>query len=352
MTGQACVRIGLLGCGVVGGGVVEALAQNRERIHQYAGVVPVIHRIAVRDAGKTRHPEVKRRQLCTDWRAVVEDGEVDVVIEVMGGIEPARSAILAALCAGKPVITANKQLLALHGPELMECAHRHGATLHYEASVLAGIPAIHTLNTYFFANRVRRLRGIVNGTSNYILTRMTEGQSFAEALAEAQSLGYAEANPSQDINGDDALYKLQVLIWTLTGQPLPSALIRKRGIDVLSAQEVWEAKRQGKRWKLVAEAEFDAAGNPVLATVEPIALAVDDPLYHVDGVANALSIEGDLVGSVTLMGPGAGALPTASAIVEDLLQGLRARPSRCPRAEMAERGKTAGWDNRLNLMPV
>ncbi|WP_067931832.1 homoserine dehydrogenase [Alicyclobacillus kakegawensis] len=315
--------IGLLGCGVVGGGVVEALDRNQDKIYERAGRRAAIERIAVRDVTKPRSVRLAPELLCDDWRSVVAHPGTDVVVEAMGGVEPARVALLTALAAGKPVVTANKQLLALHGPELLATARANGATLHYEASVLAGIPAIHTLQTYFQANRVRRLRGIVNGTSNFILTRMDTGASFSAALAEAQALGYAEADPSQDVDGDDALYKLQILIWTLCGATLPETAIVKRGIRGLTERDVQRAAAQGKRWKLVAEAVFDAAGTPVSAAVEPLAVPPEDPLFHVGGVTNALTVEGDLVGEVTLMGPGAGALATASAIVEDLVKCLR-----------------------------
>ncbi|MCL6627672.1 MAG: homoserine dehydrogenase, partial [Alicyclobacillus shizuokensis] len=281
MNRYECAGIGLLGCGVVGSGVVEALSRNQDKIYERAGRRPVIERIAVRDLTKPRSVRMAPERLCDDWYSVVAHPQTDVIVEAMGGVEPARAALLTALTAGKSVVTANKQLLALHGAELLATARANGATLHYEASVLAGIPAIHTLETYFQANRVRRLRGIVNGTSNFILTRMNTGTSFSAALAEAQALGYAEADPSQDVDGDDALYKLQILIWTLCGSTMPETAIVKRGIRGLTERDVRRAAAQGKRWKLVAEAVFDAAGTPVSAAVEPLAVPPEDPLFHV-----------------------------------------------------------------------
>jgi homoserine dehydrogenase len=317
------VRVGLLGCGVVGGGVVEALARNRDRIVETSGAALEVRRIAVRDLRKARNLYVDRDLLCDDWAAVCADPAIDVVVEAMGGLHPARDAIVQAIDCGKSVVTANKQLLALYGPELEQRAAARGVSLYYEASVLGGIPAVHTLQTYFAANRVRRLRGIVNGTCNFVLTRMEEaGVTLHEALAEAQRLGYAEADPSQDIDGDDALYKLQILTRALAGQGLDLAAIPKQGIRSITLADVQKATSAGRRWKHVVEVSFDDKGRPVSASVGPVALTADDPLYRVGGVQNALAIEGDLVGEVTLMGPGAGALATASAIVEDLVKWL------------------------------
>jgi homoserine dehydrogenase len=243
---SARLRLGLLGCGVVGGGVVEGLHQNGAYIASRVGVELAISRIAVRDLARPRTPHVRREWLTGDWRAVCEAPDVDVVIEVMGGIDPALEAVRTALLRGKHVVTANKQLLALHGEELHAIARQTGRRLLYEASVLGGIPAIHNIETYFQANRVKRLRGILNGTCNYILTRMeADCLPFREALAEAQALGYAEADPTMDVDAWDATYKLQILASLAFGQRLPVETIAREGIRRITLAEVLAAKPGG-----------------------------------------------------------------------------------------------------------
>ncbi|MDQ0189987.1 homoserine dehydrogenase [Alicyclobacillus cycloheptanicus] len=320
------LRIGLLGCGVVGGGVVETLHQNARHIEAEHGVRLDIVRAAVRDVQRERSVHVRRSWLCSDWREVCEADDVDLVIEVMGGTSPAREAIATALTHGKHVVTANKQLLAACGVELQALAATVDRRLLFEASVLGGIPAIHILHTYFGANRIRALRGIVNGTSNYILTQMADtGLSFADALAEAQRLGYAEADPSADVEGYDALYKLQILARCGLRIDLPEAAVTRVGIMGVTSADLAAAKRLGCKVKHVAEVRLAADGR-VSAQVAPVVVAPSDPLYAIDGVQNALVVTGDLVGDLTFAGPGAGAWPTASAIVEDVLKVIKAVP--------------------------
>jgi homoserine dehydrogenase len=318
------VNIGLLGCGVVGTGVLHALAQSADRIAVQSGIRFRVTRIAVQHRDLQRDSIVPARNVCTDWSLVCEDPDIDIVVEVMGGLTPAYEAISRALELGKHVVTANKELLAKHGAELLVKARRYGRTLLFEASVLGGIPALHALTTYFSANRIHRIRGIVNGTGNYILTQMEQsGTSFSDALREAQTLGYAEADPSLDINGLDALYKLQVLARQVWGVGVNLADADCEGIAGVHPDDVQIAASLGCRLKHVAEAIWDGPENPLQFSVRPMFIPEQDALYGIHGVTNVLSVYGDLVGEVVLSGPGAGAMPTASAVVEDLVKVAR-----------------------------
>lgn len=314
------LRVGLLGCGVVGSGVVQALAQSAQETARKRGVVFEVVQIAVRDVQRPRPSHVNRALLCRDWRRVCQADNVDVVVEVMGGLSPAKEAIEAALTNGKHVVSANKQLLAAHGEELSAIADRVGKSLLFDASVLGAVPALHLLDTYFGANQVRSLRGIVNGTCNYILTQMrTAGQPFAQALAEAQTAGYAESDPSADIEGADALAKLQILARKAFGRSLPAGSVQCSGIEHVDKADLVLAAELGCKLKQVAQLQMDPDG--VLSARVGVALvAPDDPLYGIDGVQNGLVVSSDLAGDLLLAGAGAGALPTASAIVEDLLK--------------------------------
>ncbi|WP_230087830.1 homoserine dehydrogenase [Alicyclobacillus mali (ex Roth et al. 2021)] len=332
------VRLGLIGCGVVGSGVLRVLS---DRAGMVGGMGLEATRIAVKHLSRPRPSYVPKERLTDDWRSVCLADDVDVVIEVMGGIDVAHEVVRTAIRAGKPVVTANKALMAAHGPELRALARDHGVAVRYEASVLGGVPAIHTLQTYFRVNRVTALRGIVNGTSNYILTRMThEGASFADALAEAQALGYAEPDPTSDVEGHDAFFKLQVLLQVLgvdtaplrnevhapalEPRPLDARLAAylaapREGISHLRPDDVLRARSRGEKLKHVATARWREDGV-VETFIRVESLPPSDPLFGIDGVENALAITGDVVGTVTLTGPGAGAFPTASAVLEDVVQ--------------------------------
>ncbi|TDY50063.1 homoserine dehydrogenase [Alicyclobacillus sacchari] len=337
------VRLGLVGCGVVGSGVLRVLA---DRQGAWDGAQLEATHIAVRHLERPRPDFVPRHLLTDDWRIVCEADDVDIVIEVMGGIDVAHDVVRHALENGKSVVTANKALMALHGEELRDLASKRGLFLRHEASVLGGIPVLHTLHTYFDLNRVQSLRGIVNGTCNYILTQMhATGAAFASALQEAQALGYAEPDPAADVEGLDAYYKLQILLQALRvdtrllatecvadGQSpnemarngVPTAVLTKprAGISAITAAQMEAAKASGAKVKHVASAVWGDDGI-VRCEVGPQVLQPDDPLYFVDGVNNAIAITGDVVGTITLIGPGAGALPTASAVLEDVLQMVR-----------------------------
>ncbi|CAM3865560.1 homoserine dehydrogenase [Alicyclobacillus pomorum] len=312
-------NIGLLGCGVVGGGVVSALSQNRDHLLQHCGVSFDIVKIAVRDLERSRVDSVQREWLCDNWRDVCEHPEIDIVIEAMGGVDPAFEAVKTALERGKHVITANKELLATYGRELYAIAQANGVTVLCEASALGGVPVLHALDHYFAANRIQKVTAIANGTSNYILTRMREDRvTFAEALAEAQQAGYAEADPSFDVLGQDARFKLQILCRSAFATEVATDDIECVGIPDVDTQDMEVAESLGCRIRLVATAEDD--GEVLHASVRPVLVPAHHPLYAVDGVNNALCVDADIVGQVVYAGPGAGSFATASAIVEDLVR--------------------------------
>lgn len=326
---QTPIRIGLVGCGVVGTGVMQVLSQRAD-----TGLL-VTH-IAVRDLARPRAPFVDTAKLGDDWRVVCEADDVDVVIEVVGGTDVAHDVVKHALECGKSVVTANKALMAAYGEQLRELAAHRGVQLRHEASVLGGIPALHTIETYFRLNHVKSFRGIVNGTCNYILTQMFEtGMAFEEALKRAQELGYAEPNPASDVEGLDAFYKLQVLLQAFgadakglaghgdtSGESLMLSRLARpvQGITGIDAHQIAQAKAIGSKIKHVCSAVWNVEAGEIVCTVGPEVLDPRDPLYPIDGVNNALCIEGDIVGAITLVGPGAGALPTASAVLEDVLK--------------------------------
>ncbi|GGJ01885.1 hypothetical protein GCM10010885_08850 [Alicyclobacillus cellulosilyticus] len=283
------VRVGLLGCGLVGTGVVEVLAETSER-WAALGVEIALSRIAVRDLNRPRSPLVRREWLTANWREVSAAGDVDVVLEAMGGVEPAFEAVRTALAHGKTVITANKELLAAHGVALRAVARGHGAVLLNEATVLGGVPVIHLLDTYFKINRIRALRGIVNGTCNHVLTRMDEtGCSLEEALSEAKAKGYAEPDPTYDLSGWDARAKLKILIEHTLGIAVPVDRIPCTGIAHVSPLDIAAVRALGGKLRLVAEART-AEGGALMAGVGPQVVFPGDPLYAVDGVDNALMV--------------------------------------------------------------
>ncbi|MCY0875224.1 MAG: homoserine dehydrogenase [Firmicutes bacterium] len=314
--------LGILGLGTVGCGVVKALRTQAESI-AHTGWRPEIKRILVRDIEKPRQVQVDRTLLTHDAQVVVHDPDIQVLIEVIGGIEPARTCITEALLAGKHVITANKELLAKHGDELMTLARRQGVRLLFEASVAGGIPIVHMVEAYLTANRILAIRGILNGTCNYILTKMEEqGLTFAEALYNAQELGYAEADPESDIEGYDAAYKLCILANLAFSQQTPITAVKRSGITTLAPIDLRMAKQFGTALKLIGIARL-VDGRPELE-VGLRFLAQGDALASVRDVFNAVTLTADVVGDLTFIGRGAGELPTASAVIEDLMEVLRA----------------------------
>ena len=323
------IGIGLLGLGTVGAGVAEIL-QTPDGRHPLVGDL-ALKRVAVRDLNRPRPIEIPSEILCTDPEAVVHDPGVDIVVEVMGGLEPARSLILAAIAAGKPVVTANKAVIARHGEEIAAAAAEKGVYVLIEAAVGGGIPIIEPLKQSLGGNRIQRVSGIINGTTNYILSRMAdEGAAYAEVLADAQRLGYAEADPAADVGGGDAADKIAILSGLAYGGPIERAAIPTEGIDRLDGSDVTYAEQLGYVVKLVAQAKnLGTASDGTVqldVRVSPTLLPKDHPLAGVHGVNNAILVEGDPVGRVMFYGPGAGSGPTASAVVADILNiaGIRA----------------------------
>ncbi|MDP4126074.1 MAG: homoserine dehydrogenase [Bacillota bacterium] len=312
------INIGILGLGTVGMGVVKILQQNAEVIQTRTHCEINIKGILDRDLHKER--EVSGDYILTDQpEKILQDPEIDIIVEVMGGIEPARTFILEALKHGKHVVTANKDLLALHGHELLDAADKAGKELHFEASVGGGIPIIATLKESLVANRITALMGIINGTTNYILTAMAEqGRDYAEVLAEAQQLGYAEADPSSDVDGLDAARKLAILSSIAFNSRVALKDVFVEGISRITREDLAYAAELGCTIKLLAIAKHQEEGIEV--RVHPAILPLTHPLASVNGVYNAIFVIGDAVGQTMYYGRGAGSLPTGSAIVSDVMR--------------------------------
>jgi homoserine dehydrogenase len=310
--------IALIGCGTVGGGVARLLLEQPERLAARAGRPLQLRRVVVRDPAKARSVPLPPGLVTADLGAVLRDPGVQVAVELVGGVDWARRAVLALLESGKDVVTANKALLAVHGPEVFDAARRHGRAVAFEASVCGGVPIIAALTQGLAANQVLSLQGILNGTSNFILTRMTDGgEGYAEALAEAQRLGYAEADPALDVDGTDAAHKLTILAQIAFGVAVPLSAVERRGIAGIDATDIRFAGELGYTIKLLAEAWLNEG---LLALhVSPVLLRRQAPLAQVRGAYNAVAVTGDAVGDTLYYGRGAGQMPTASAVVADLI---------------------------------
>jgi homoserine dehydrogenase len=322
---QPHLRVGIAGLGTVGGGVLRVLHDNAELVAARAGRPVVVSAVSARDRTRDRGVKLDAVRWHDDPASLAADDAVDVVVELIGGSDdPAQELVFAALRAGKPVVTANKALLARHGVALAAAAEQSGASLSFEASVAGGIPIIKTLREGLAANRIRRIAGILNGTCNFILTSMRErGREFADVLAEAQKLGYAEADPSFDIDGVDAAHKLAILAALAFGRPVRFDDVHIEGIRGVSALDIAFARELGYRIKLLGIARRTEAG--IESRVHPCMVPETASLARVDGVYNAVVAEGDFVGRVMLEGRGAGAGPTASAVVADLIDLARGR---------------------------
>jgi homoserine dehydrogenase len=319
------VRIGLLGCGTVGGSLVELITDHSDDIAARTGLHLSVTRIVVRDLAAARARGIPDALLTTDAAAVVADADVDLVVEVMGGLDPARLLILDALKDGKPVVTANKELLATAGPELFAAAEAAGVDLLFEAAVAGGIPLVRPLRESLLGEPIRRIMGIVNGTTNYILTRMTEaGASYDEAVGEAQALGFAEADPTADVEGHDAGAKIAILATIAYGAQVSATDVHLEGISGLTADDIAYATRKGLVVKLLAIAELVPAAasgrsDAVAVRVHPVLLPSTHPLAAVRESFNAVFIEGAAVGELMFYGRGAGGHPTASAVLGDVI---------------------------------
>lgn len=310
--------IALLGCGTVGSGVLRLLLEQPQRLARRAGRPLQLRRVIVRDQGRPRVVSIPRELLSTELAKALDDPTVDVVVEVVGGTSWARTAVLGALAAGKDVVTANKALLALHGGEIFDAARQHGRAIAFEGSVAGGIPIITALSQSLSANQILALQGIVNGTSNFILSSMTDqGRSYADALAEAQHLGYAEADPTLDVDGTDAAQKLAILAHLAFGVIVPVERIERRGIAGLQQADLRYAHELGYTIKLLAEAWLH--DRRLALHVSPVLLQHRSPLAQVRGAFNAVRVVGDAVGDTLFYGQGAGQMPTASAVVADLI---------------------------------
>jgi homoserine dehydrogenase len=314
------VRIGLLGLGTVGAGVVKILQTRRAMLQERAGAGLTLAAIADTDLTRPREGlDIRALPMVGDAARVLDDPSIQVVVELVGGLEPARTFILRALAAGKHVVTANKALLAHHGAELYDEARRRGVALAFEAAVAGGIPLIRAVKDGLVANRVLSLAGIVNGTCNYILSKMTdEALDFSLVLKEAQAHGYAEADPTLDIEGMDSAHKLQILVALAFRTFIDLKHIHTEGITRVTAQDIDYARELGYRIKLLAIAK--ATDDGVEVRVHPTMIPADSPLAAVAGVFNAIFLTGDAVGDLMFYGRGAGQMPTASAVWSDVLE--------------------------------
>ncbi|MBN8897077.1 MAG: homoserine dehydrogenase [Rhodospirillales bacterium] len=320
------LSVAVAGLGTVGAGVLTLLRDNAAIVAARAGRPIAVTAVSARDRSKDRGIPLSGLRWYEDPVALAADPEIDVVVELIGGSDgPARDLVEAALAAGKPVVTANKAMLAVHGASLAAAAEARNAPLAFEAAVAGGIPVIKALREGLAGNRISRIAGILNGTCNYILTQMRErGREFAEVLADAQKLGYAEADPSFDVDGIDAAHKLAILAALAFGRPVAFDAVHVEGIRRISALDIAFATELGYRIKLLGLAQRTESGG-IAARVHPCMVPHSAPIARVDGVFNAVVAEGDFVGRVMLEGRGAGAGPTASAVVADLVDLARNR---------------------------
>jgi homoserine dehydrogenase len=313
------IKVGLIGFGTVGSGVVKILQKNSKLIEKRMGAKIVLKRIADIDVKTDRGVKLRPGILSTKADDVIKDPEIDIVLELIGGIEPAKTFILKAIQNGKHIITANKALLALHGDEIFRAAHRSGVDVNFEASVGGGIPLIRSIKEGLVANRIHSIFGILNGTSNYILSKMTdEGRSFKEVLREAQEKGYAEADPTYDIEGIDAAHKLAILIRLAFGTSIQFKEIFIGGISEITPLDIQFGREFGYRIKLLAITKTDQ--GKIEARVHPTLIPEGHLLSTVEGVFNAIYIKGDAIGPTLFYGQGAGQMPTGSAVVSDLVE--------------------------------
>jgi homoserine dehydrogenase len=323
MSGEAkAIKVGILGLGNIGAGTVEILRKNGALIERRLGVPFEVVRAADRDPARAKKLGLGPDVFTTDAAQVVNDPHVQVVVELIGGVEPARSLILSAMENGKHVVTANKALLSTHWEELVAKAEQRRVSLGFEGSVAGGIPLIHAIRRGLVANRVRRVTGIINGTCNYILTRMArERKPFAEILADAQAHGFAEANPALDVDGIDAAQKLAILVDLCFDLTVGPDAVARTGITQVTPLDLAAAEELGFRMKLLCSASGD--DGQVEAWVHPALVPVSHPLAAVEGVFNAVYLEDDNLGPSLYFGRGAGALPTGSAVIADLVSAAR-----------------------------
>ena len=339
------LKVGLIGLGTVGSQVAERLLRWGPQLSRRAGIELCLHRVLVRDVAKKRSVEVDPGLITADPAELLENPGIDVIVEVAGGDEPMRGYLERAIQAGKHVVTANKVVMAKHGPELLAAAADKNVDIYFEAAVGGGIPLISTFRTDLQANRIERVSAVINGTTNYVLGRMSSaGLSLAEAVAEAQGAGYAEADPTDDVGGFDATYKLAILGSIAYEIMVRPDEIYREGIEGVEPVDFRYARELGYAIKLIAHTQRHP--GRVEARVHPALVPLDHPLARVEGAENAVFVEGDLVGQVLLVGQGAGGRPTASAVVGDLIdlarsirRGVQSRPS-------------FSFDDRIGVVPM
>ncbi len=319
MASKKSINVGIIGFGTVGTGTARILLENAGVIARRLGAPVVLKAISDLDVKRDRGIRLGNVKLTTNAQDIISDPEIDVVVELIGGYKPAKEFMLAAIANKKHVVTANKALLAVHGEEIYAAAEKAGVTLGYEASVAGGIPILAAIRKGLAANNIKSIYGIVNGTCNYILTLMTNaGRKFEEVLKEAQAMGYAEADPTFDIEGIDSAHKLAVLTMLAYGTPVRFEDIYTEGISKITPLDIDFARELGYKIKLLAITKM--VNDEVEARVHPTMLPEDYPIATVDGVFNALSVVGDAVGSTMFYGRGAGDMPTGSAVVSDIIE--------------------------------
>jgi len=323
---KSVINVGIMGLGTVGTGVLKVLLANKQTIAQKVGAAIVIKKILDKNTekalAKMRVLGIDDQLLTNNVDEIVSDDEIDIVVEVIGGIQPAQKFIKKALEAGKSVVTANKDLIASHGKELFDTASKHKADLFFEASVAGGIPIIQSLKESLAGNHIRKIMGIVNGTTNYILTKMSaEGRDFADILEEAQSLGYAEADPTADVGGFDAARKVAILASIAFNTRVTDSCVYIEGINGISSLDINYAQELGYVVKLLGIAKEE--NGEIEVRVHPVMIPAQHPLSTVNDVFNAVFVEGDAVGKTMFYGKGAGELPTASAVVGDIIAAAR-----------------------------
>ncbi|TBL81615.1 homoserine dehydrogenase [Paenibacillus thalictri] len=316
------IKVGLLGLGTVGTGVVRIVENHQEDLVSQTGTPIEIAKILVQDPSKQRNVAIHPDKLTDNPREILENEEIDVIVEVMGGIDPAKTYILEALERGKHIVTANKDLMALYGREILAKASEKGCDVFYEASVAGGIPIIRTLIEGFSSDRITKIMGIVNGTTNYILTKMSqEGAAYDDVLKEAQALGYAEADPTSDVEGLDAARKMTILSTLGFRSNVDLADVSVKGISQVSKEDIAYGKQLGYEVKLLGIAERQ--DDYISIGVQPTMVKKSHPLASVNGVFNAVYVYGEAVGETMFYGPGAGEMPTATSVVSDLVAVVR-----------------------------
>lgn len=317
------IQIGLLGCGTVGSGVVKLLEKNAETIAQRSGDHIMIRKVLEKDTAKCLELGLKSEQIAASFDEIVNDPEISIIVELIGGIEPAASFILEAMRKGKHVVSANKDLIAVKGKELFETADEHQVDFFFEASVGGGIPIVYPMKQSLAGNQIQEVIGILNGTTNYILTKMSrEGRDYHEVLAEAQQLGYAESDPTSDVSGLDAARKIAILSSIAFNSRVTLPDVYVEGITSITAEDIRYASELGFVIKLLAIAKEDEQGR-VQIRVHPAFLPANHPLASVNDVFNAVFIQGDAVGEIMHFGRGAGQMPTASAVAGDIIEIVR-----------------------------